>query len=60
MRNIDTSNAWVFVSHSNKDFEKIRYVRNKLEMYGFKPLLFFMKCLEDDKGKPSVNPVLPD
>lgn len=49
MRNIDTSNAWVFVSHSNKDFEKIRYVRNKLEMYGFKPLLFFMKCLEDDK-----------
>jgi hypothetical protein len=46
--NIDDSNAWVFVSHSNKDFAKIIQVRNKLESLNYKPLLFFLKCLEDD------------
>lgn len=46
--NIDDSNAWVFVSHSNKDFAKIIKVRNKLESLKYKPLLFFLKCLEDD------------
>ena len=45
---IDDTNAWVFISHSNKDFEKIIKVRNKLEKLGYKPLLFFLKCLEDD------------
>ena len=49
MSKIDVSNAWVFISHSNKDFEKIVKVRNKLEALQYKPLLFFLKCLEDDK-----------
>lgn len=42
-------NAWVFVSHSNKDFNKIIRLRNKLEARYYKPLLFFLKCLDDDK-----------
>lgn len=42
-------NAWVFVSHSNKDFGKIVKLRNKLEERYYKPLLFFLKCLDDDK-----------
>lgn len=46
--NIDTSNAWVFISHSNKDFEKITLVRNKLESMHYRPLLFFLKCLDED------------
>ncbi len=41
-------NAWVFVSHSNKDFGKIIRLRNKLEARHYKPLLFFLKCLDDD------------
>lgn len=48
MNKINSSNAWVFVSHSNKDFEKIIKLRNKLEDLQYKPLLFFLKCLEDD------------
>lgn len=48
MSEIDVSNAWVFISHSNKDFERIVKVRNKLEALRYKPLLFFLKCLEDD------------
>ena len=45
---LDDTNAWVFVSHSNKDFAKIIQVRNKLESLNYKPLLFFLKCLEND------------
>ena len=41
-------NAWVFVSHSNKDFRSIIRIRNKLESREYKPLLFFLKCLDDD------------
>ena len=42
-------NVWVFVSHSNKDFGKIIKLRNKLESYSYRPLLFFLKCLDDDQ-----------
>lgn len=42
-------NKWVFVSHSNKDFEAVRKVRNLLEEWRFRPLLFFLKCLDQDK-----------
>jgi hypothetical protein len=39
--------AWVFVSHSTKDFERVRLVRNALEDSGFRPILFYLKCLEN-------------
>lgn len=38
---------WVFVSHSTKDFERVRLVRNALEDSGFRPILFYLKCLEN-------------
>lgn len=40
---------WVFLSHSNKDYEKVRQVRNMLEEQSFRPLMFFLCCLEDDQ-----------
>lgn len=40
--------AWIFLSHSNKDFDKVRALRNELEVQGHHPLLFFLKCLDDD------------
>lgn len=40
--------AWVFISHSLKDWDKVRKIRNQLEEKGHKPLLFFLKCLHDD------------
>ena len=46
--------AWVFLSHSNKDFEKVREIRNELEKRGHKPIMFYLKCLEND------NALLPD
>lgn len=41
-------NGWVFISHSHKDIERVRKIRNKLEELGFEPLLFFLKCLSDE------------
>lgn len=42
------SNKWVFVSHSNRDFDTVRMVRNALEEWNFRPLLFFLKCLDQE------------
>lgn len=39
---------WVFVSHSTKDFERVRLVRNALEDSGYRPILFYLKCLETE------------
>lgn len=46
--NTNYEHTWVFLSHSNKDFDKLVDVRNKLEKRGYRPLLFFLKCLEDE------------
>lgn len=39
--------AWIFLSHSTKDWNEIRRVRNLLEEKGHRPLVFFLKCLTD-------------
>jgi len=40
--------SWVFVSHSNKDIDAVRLVRDELERSGHHPLLFFLKCINDN------------
>lgn len=40
--------AWIFVSHSHQDLNEVRRVRDALEAMGHNPLLFFLKCLNDD------------
>lgn len=47
----NNSNSWIFVSHSHHDLEKVRKIRNYLEMHGANPLLFFLKCLNDDDAR---------
>ena len=44
---IQRQDGWVFLSHSNADFEQVRQIRNKLEDQGFRPIAFFLKCLTD-------------
>ena len=48
-QDIDQKGAWIFVSHSTKDIEEGRAVRNELERLGQYPLLFFLKCIEADE-----------
>lgn len=45
---------WVFLSHSNKDYEKVRMVRDMLEDQSFRPLMFFLKCLNDEEEIDSL------
>ncbi|MBQ4428367.1 MAG: toll/interleukin-1 receptor domain-containing protein [Clostridia bacterium] len=44
----------VFLSHSHKDVEKVRRIRDVLETLDCEPIIFFLKCLDDD------NPNLED
>ncbi|MGH9970766.1 MAG: toll/interleukin-1 receptor domain-containing protein [Pyrinomonadaceae bacterium] len=44
----DPEGAWIFLSHSTKDWNEVRKVRNLLEEKGHRPLLFFLKCLTDE------------
>ena len=52
----DTNNneIWVFLSHSNKDYEKVRQVRNMLEEQSLMPLMFFLHYLNDDEEIDSL------
>ena len=40
--------GWIFISHSHLDIEIVRKIRNQLESQGFDPLMFYLKCLNDD------------
>ena len=48
MTDYSNNEIWVFLSHSNKDYEKVRQVRNMLEEQSLRPLMFFLHCLNDD------------
>jgi len=41
--------AWIFLSHSHQDYDRVAQVRNYLEQQGHHPLMFFLKCLSDDQ-----------
>lgn len=43
--------AWIFVSHSHHDLEKVRQIRNYLESRGHNPLLFYLKCLTNNDAR---------
>lgn len=43
-----TEGGYIFISHSHNDIDKVRIIRNRLESYGFEPLCFYLKCLDDD------------
>lgn len=50
----NNNEIWVFLSHSNKDYEKVRQVRNMLEEQSLRPLMFFLHCLNDNEEIDSL------
>lgn len=46
--NPNDKEIWVFLSHSNEDYDKVRLVRNMLEEQHMRPIMFFLKCLNDN------------
>jgi hypothetical protein len=49
--------CWIFLSHSSKDIEKVRIIRNEFEKLGQNPLAFHLKCLTTDteEGRKEVD-----
>ena len=45
MNNAEDKEIWIFLSHSNKDFAKVRLIRNYLEEHSLRPLMFYLKCV---------------
>ena len=41
----------IFLSHSHKDIDKVRTIRNLLESIDYEPLLFYLKCLDDNNDR---------
>lgn len=40
---------WIFLSHSSEDFSKVRRIRNYLEERSYRPLMFYLKCLDSEE-----------
>ena len=47
-KQMEEEKVYIFISHSHKDIEKVRLVRNYLENRGSEPILFFLKSVTDD------------
>lgn len=43
--------CWIFLSHSSKDIEKVRFIRNAFEKRGQNPLAFHLRCLSTDTAE---------
>ena len=41
----------IFLSHSHKDIEKVRKLREIFESLEFEPLIFYLQCLDDNNGE---------
>ena len=48
MSGMEEEKVYIFVSHSHRDIDKVRLVRNYLEEKGAEPILFFLKSVTDD------------
>ena len=46
---LEQKEIWIFLSHSSDDFDKVRKIRNYLEEKSYRPLMFYLKCLESDE-----------
>lgn len=52
---IQDDNKWVFLSHSNKDYAKVRLVRNQLELKNLRPIMLYLKCFEGEPDDVILN-----
>ncbi len=56
----DNNAIWVFLSHSNKDFEQVRILRNILEENGFRPIMLYLRCKEDSSKIEELRQLIFD
>lgn len=53
-----SNKAWVFLSHSTKDYDNVRRLRNILEDNGFRPIMFYLRCLEQNHKDDELKSLL--
>lgn len=54
------TSGWVFISHSSKDFEYVRTVRDYLEDSGFSTLMIYLKSLDNKSKETLMKQILKD
>jgi hypothetical protein len=52
------TSGWVFISHSSKDFDYVRTVRDYLEDSGFSTLMIYLKSLDDPAKELQMKQIL--
>ncbi|MBY0541218.1 MAG: toll/interleukin-1 receptor domain-containing protein [Campylobacterales bacterium] len=52
------TSGWIFISHSSKDFEYVRKVRDYLEDSGFSTLMVYLKSLDDPTKENQMKQIL--
>lgn len=52
--------CWIFLSHSSKDIDKVRLIRNEFEKMGHNPLAFHLRCLSADteEGRKELDSLI--
>ena len=52
--------CWIFLSHSSKDIDKVRLIRNEFEKLGHNPLAFHLRCLSTDteEGRKELDSLI--
>lgn len=52
--------SWIFLSHSSKDIDKVRLIRNEFERMGHNPLAFHLRCLSTDteEGRKELDSLI--
>ena len=51
---MEEEKLYIFISHSHKDVEKVRVIRNYLESLGGEPILFFLLSKDDNSEVASL------
>lgn len=57
---VNNNEIWVFLSHSNKDYEKVRILRNLLEENGFRPIMLYLRSKEDPSKVKELRQLIYD
>lgn len=52
--------CWIFLSHSSKDIDKVRLIRNEFEKMEHNPLAFHLRCLSADteEGRKELDSLI--
>ncbi len=48
-------NGWVFLSHSSKDYEQVKVIRDYLELNNFNAIMFYLHSFNDEEKEKQIT-----